>query len=129
MNGNNIFISLGTDTAPIAGTRSDSIKTKNKLIEVSSPTTGQWEVYIAGRSRWSFTVGWLLSAGGDLAKLLTVGTTYTINIYRRAADGATTKRLTGTAICEECNIQSNRGNLVQGSFTFCGTGALEEPST
>lgn len=129
MNGNNIFISLGTDTAPIAGTRSDSIKTKNKLIEVSSPATGQWEAYIAGRSGWSFTVGWLLSAGGDLTKLLTVGTTYTVNIYSRAEDGNTTNRLTGSAICEECDIQSNRGNLAQGSFTFRGTGALEEPST
>lgn len=128
MNGNDFFVTIGTSTTPIAGTTSDDVKTGCDLMEVSSPTDGQWKQYIPGRKEWNLDVAWLVSAGDDLQQLLNIGTTYTINFYSRSG-GTNTKRLTGTAICKNCHITGKRGNLVQGSFSFVGNGALEEPST
>ena len=125
--GNNIFISLGVNTTPIAGTRSNEIQVGVEKIEISSPTTGQWRQYIAGRKEWSVTVGWLVGSTNDLAQLLNVGTTYTLNIYGRGAE-SNTKILTGSALLTSCKITASRGNLVQGSFSFVGSGALATPS-
>jgi predicted secreted protein len=127
-NGNNIFISLGTDTAPIAATRSNEIQSQAETIEISSPTTGEWRQYIAGRKEWSLTVGWLIGANSDLTQLLNVGTTYAVNIYGRGAE-SNTKILTGSALLTSCKITASRGHLVQGSFSFTGSGALAVPSS
>ena len=39
----------------------------------------------------------------------------------------TTDRMTGEAIVTSANVSAAVGNLVQGSFSFKGTGALERP--
>ena len=39
----------------------------------------------------------------------------------------TTDRMTGEAIVTNANVSAAVGNLVQGSFSFKGTGALERP--
>lgn len=123
INGNNIFISVGTSTTPIAGTKSNEIQVDGEMIEIASPTQGSWRQFIAGRREWSVTVGWLVLTNQDVQKLLDVGTSYTLKF--RTTD---TAYLTGTAIMTNCKITANRGSLVQGSFTFKGNGALSTVS-
>lgn len=119
INGNTLFIATGTSTAPIAGTRSNEILVDGELIEVSSPTQGQWREYITGRREWSVTVGWLVLTNAAVQKLLYVNQSYTLK-FRTTG----TAYLTGTAIMTNCKISATRGSLVQGSFTFKGTGPL-----
>lgn len=120
INGNNILIYKG-GTA-IAGVKSNEIQVGCETIEVSSPSTGAWRQYIAGRKEWSVNVGYLVLATSNVRDLLNVGTTYTLAFKERgAADSA---GVSGSAILTTCKITAIRGNLVQGSFQFTGTGAL-----
>lgn len=117
-NGNNILIYVGGSL--VAGTRSDEIQTDCGLIEISSPSNGEWAAYIAGRKTWAISQSWLLPAAADLSRLLQVGTTVTIRIVGRGASAG----LTGTAIVRTCKITNTLGNLANGSFAFQGTGPL-----
>lgn len=130
--GNNIFISIGSATTPIAGTKANEIQTDVEAIPVSSPNSGQWRENKAGWKEWSFTVGWLVATasaatGTKLANLLDIGTTYTIKVCER--NGSTTSViLTGTALCKQAKVTSTWGNLAQGSFQFLGSGPLAPPA-
>lgn len=134
VNGTNIFISLDSSasTTPFAATRANKIQTGCETIEISSPTVGDWRQFMAGRKEWSFTVDWLVVAVGSgvnnsLEALLRVGNTYTITICDRIGTTAT-PRLTGSAICIDCAINAQSGNLATGSFSFKGNGELAVPS-
>lgn len=117
--GNNIFISLESTGAVIAGTRSNEIQTGCETIEICDPTQGDWRKYLAGRKEWSVTVGFLVPASSTMSELLNVGTTYTVRIMN-----GTTVALSGSAICTQTKITAQNNQLVQGSFTFKGSGAL-----
>lgn len=118
--GNNILIySNGT---AIAGTVSNEIQSGAELIEISSPTSGQWKEYIASRKSWSINVSYLLLADDGVRDLLNVGTSYTLKF--RGRNSADNTGVTGTAILKSCKITATKGNLVQGSFTFQGTSSL-----
>ena len=118
--GNNILILI--DGAAVAGCRANEIQVGGELIEIASPDTGQWRTFIAGRKEWSFTSGWLVTTHADLKRLLWQGRTVTVRIIGRGDSTG----LTGTAIVQQCNMNSNVGNLAQGSFSFKGSGPLEE---
>ena len=118
MNGNNILVYL--NNTAIAGLRSNEIQTEVNTIETASPDTGVWRTHIAGRKEWSVSAGWLVSDHSDLAKMLNIGTAYTLRFGDRVGGG-----LQGTAILTTCDITATRGNIVQGSFRFVGSGALE----
>jgi predicted secreted protein len=120
INGNNILIYR--DGTAIAGTASNEIQAGAELIEISSPTTGEWKQYITGRKSWSVNVSYLILANTGVRELLNVGTSYTIKIRGRNATDAT--GVVGTAILKSCKITATKGNLAQGSFQFVGTGAL-----
>lgn len=120
MNGNNIIV-YQNGTA-IAGAKSAEISTSAGTIEVASATSGQWREFIAGRKEWSLSCGYLITANSGVRDLLTVGSSYTIKV--KARDAADNTGVTGTAILTQCKITATRGNLVQGSFQFQGTGAL-----
>ena len=119
-NGNNILIYVGGQL--VAGTRSDEIQTDAGLIEISSPSNGEWAAFISGRKTWSFSQSWLLPAASDLSRLLQVGTTVTIRILGRGASTG----LTGSAIVRTCKITNTRLNLANGSFAFQGTDPLTQ---
>ena len=119
-NGNNVLIYV--NGSAVAGTRSNEIQTDCGLIEISSPDTGAWAAFIAGRKSWSFTSSWLVTTSTDLKRLLQVGTTVTIRIIGRGDSIG----MTGTAIITTCKVTATCGNLVNGSFAFKGTGALTE---
>ena len=118
MNGNNILVYL--NGTAVAGLRSNELQTEVDTIETASPNTGVWRTRIAGRKEWSVSAGWLVSIHSDLAKMLNIGTSYTLRFGDRVGGG-----LQGTAILTTCDITATRGNIVQGSFRFVGSGALE----
>ena len=120
-NGNDILIYRGNTL--IAGTRSNEITTNAETIEVSSAINGQWKTFIAGRKDWSVTVNYLVPAVTNVSDLLTVGTSYTISVRTRSGS-TVTSRLSGTAILKTCKITATKGNLIQGSFQFAGSGPL-----
>lgn len=127
VNGNNIFISLDEYSAPFACTKSNDIDTECNVIEVSSPTTGEWEENIAGRKKWGFSVSWLVGSSTDIKNLLMVGNTYNITVISRGSS-ANSSVLTGSALCTAAKVTLTKGSIANGTFTFKGTGPLAEPS-
>jgi predicted secreted protein len=127
MNGNDILVYSGTQL--IGCTRSNEIQSGCEALEVSSPSQGSWRAFLTGRKEWSFTVNYLvtnnsalhISGGSGIKDLLQAGNTFTLKVYRR---GLSAVALTGDAILTAVKITATRGNLVQGSFTFKGNGAL-----
>lgn len=126
-NGKKLLIRL--DGAVIGGTqlsaeRSNEIQTQCEVIETSSPLQGSWRNFIPGRKDWSVTVNWLVPAVANITELLKVGNVYTLT----ECDTNGNVLLTGSAICQTCIITATLGNLIQGSFSFRGTGPLAPPS-
>lgn len=122
--GNDILIYLDGDL--IGGTRSHDIDSDVDLTEVASSTSAKWKEYITGRKSWGFSVNWLMTTSQEVQALLEVDTSYTVKIKGRGSSDST--GVTGTAILKACKITATRGNLVQGSFTFQGSGALTIPT-
>lgn len=123
---NDIVVYLG-NTA-IAATRSNEMRRSADLIEKRSPATGSEKEYVAGMKSWSVSTSFLVpSLGTALDGLLAVGTTYTLTFgaaRQTPTQSSPLVGLQGTAILKECVITASLPNLVQGSFTFQGTGAL-----
>ena len=120
MNGNNIIILKGATA--IAGTKSQEIQTGCEVIEISSPTTGTWRQYLAGRKEWGISVSYLVLAASGMADLLQIGESYTIVIK----DRDNTTSLSGTAILKSAKQTYTRGNLVAGAYQFVGSGELTQ---
>ena len=118
MNGYDIVISWGG--SPIAYMKTHEVQTECDKQEVSSPTDGEWRKYIKGRKEWSVNASFLVAGVTDVTLLLNVGNTYTLVFRGRNAESG----VSGSAILTKCRITANRGNLVQGSFSFKGVGAL-----
>jgi len=119
--GNNILVFL--NGTAIAGTKSNEIQTDCEMIEITNMTSAQWRQFIAGRKQWTVSTGFLVLAGADITKLLTVGTTYTLQFRDRAGSNI----IEGQAILKTCKISATRDNLATGSFSFQGTGELDVP--
>lgn len=118
--GNNILIM--SDGNLIAGTRSNDIGTECELQPISSPLSGKWRNYKAGRKGWTITVNFLMTTVDDITVVLHVGNEYTLRVYARNGG----KTMSGSAICQVCRITATVGNLVQGTFQFVGDGELAE---
>lgn len=122
-NGNNLLIYfngsvIGGTTA--SAERSNEINTSCETLEVASPSQGEWRVYIAGRKEWSVTVNYLVPTVSNITEVLRVGETYTLAVKNQSG----TTIMSGTAICQQAKATSTRGNLIQGSFVFKGSGEL-----
>ena len=127
--GKNIYISIGEGSGAtiIAGCRSDEIQVGTELIEISSPTSGKWREYLAGRSEWSFTTSYLVMANSQVQDLLKTGTKVNVSIVSNEGT-ATVVLLQGEAFIKSAKQTFTLGNLAQGSFQFVGTGELTVPS-
>lgn len=109
----------------IASTRSNDIGSSCELIETASRSDGSSRHYTAGLKEWDVTTSFLVASDSALlSALLAVGTTYTI-VIGPAGQSSITTGVTGSAILQTCRITATKGNLVQGSFSFKGTGPLE----
>lgn len=122
VNGNNILIYM--DGSVVAGTRSDEVQTDCGLIEVSSPSNGGWQTFLAGRKSWSVNIAWLVTQVSDINRLLLTGTTVTVQILGRGASTG----LTGSAIVKTCKMTATRGNLANGTLVLQGSGPLSSGS-
>lgn len=118
INGNNILIYI--DGAAVAGTKSNEVQSNRELIEIASPTSGEWREFITGRKDWGFTVSWLVSSHSDIQQLLLNAGVVTVRIVGRGQ----TLGLTGRAIVQSCKMTFTRGNLAQGSLQLKGSGPL-----
>ena len=120
MNGKEIIILVDGDA--IFGTKSDEIQVGCETIPISSPSNGKWTAAIAGRKSWAITVGFLVSAPTKIYSAVDmVGTRVIMRIKYRTG----TVWLEGMAICTTFKVTATKGNLVQGSFAFQGTGPLQ----
>ena len=118
INGNNILIYI--DGAAVAGTKSNEVQTNRELIEIASPTSGEWREFITGRKDWGFTISWLVSSHADIQQLLLSAGVVTVRIVGRGQSLG----LTGRAIVQSCKMTFTRGNLAQGSLQLKGSGPL-----
>ncbi len=128
INGKKLLVYAKVDNTytAIAGTKSDEIQSDVELVEVSSPTSGDWKAYRPGRKEWAVTIGTLVLSEANTADLLKTGTMFQLQF--RGTN--TTPGVQGNAYLKTCSIKATRGSLVQGTFVFQGTGALEAiPST
>ena len=132
LNGNIILVQVDGHT--IAGTKTTEIQVDSELIEIASATQGDYREFIVGRKQWQVTVNYLLIyatyqtmftyPNASLADALLVGNSYTLKFKNRANHYDQPITLKGTAILRTCKIDARRGNLIQGTFTFVGNGAL-----
>lgn len=118
INGNNILIYI--DGAAVAGTKSNEVQSNRELIEIASPTSGEWREFIAGRKDWGFTISWLVSSHQNIEQLLLSAGVVTVRIVGRGQSLG----LTGKAIVQSCKMTFTRGNLAQGSLQLKGSGPL-----
>lgn len=131
LKGNIIIVQLNGNT--IAGTKTTEIQVDSELIEIASATQGEYREYLTGRKQWQVTVNYLLMSASFatissypdacLTDPLFVGNSYTLKFINRGV-GYQPSGMTGTAILRTCKITATRGNLIQGTFTFVGNGAL-----
>ena len=132
LNGNIILVQLDGHT--IAGTKTTEIQVDSELIEIASASQGAYREYLTGRKQWQVTVNYLLMyatyqqmftyPNASMTDALLVGNSYTLKFKNRANHFDQPITLKGTAILRTCKITATRGNLIQGTFTFVGNGAL-----
>lgn len=109
---------------PLAASKSCGIDVSVETKEVALAGTGTFKHYIAGRKSWSVTTNHLVGDSARVADLLArVGQVFTLS-WRMRTDTEEADRMEGSAICAQCKITATRGNLIQGSFTWKGTGAI-----
>ena len=117
----------------VAASKSCTVETNCETKEAGMSGTGSWKRYITGRKSWQVSVSyrksWQVSVSylvGDSATIKSllgkVGTTVSLS-WKMRDDEADT--MSGDAILTSCKISGTRGNLVQGSFSFKGTGELK----
>ena len=83
LNGNNLILTVGG--VPLAASKSCKVEINAKLIEVASPSDGQWEHNIAGRKSWSISADHLVQSLSRAA--VSVGTTVGIRVEIRGTLG------------------------------------------
>lgn len=121
--GNDLIVLI--DGHPLAASKSCSIDVSAETKEVALAGAGTFKSYIAGRKSWTVTTSHLVGDGTRMADLLArVGQVFGIT-WRMRDDTEGSDRMGGKAICTQCKITATRGNLIQGSFTWKGTGAIE----
>lgn len=107
------------DGVAIAAAKSCSIENRCSLKQVSSPSTGSWESFIAYRKGCSVKTSHLVLSPGSM--LMQVGQTVTLSAKLRRESSAF---MTGSAICEQASVSGSVGNMMQGAFSFRINGAL-----
>lgn len=124
INGNDLIVSI--DGAALAASRSCTLDISASTNEVAGPEQGEWDEFITDTKSWSVTTSHLVKSElatdttlADMAKR--VGQTFTLAFSVRGFDS---DKLSGKAICTKFKVTATRGNLLNGSFTWKGTGAL-----
>lgn len=122
LHGRNILIYQ--DGVAIAAAKACEIHVACQKIEISSPDTGEWERWLAGRKSWNVRLSRLVtSISGHLMNVgkevrLTFGAVD--ELKHLGAD-----RLTGYALCDDATVTAQVGSLASGTFAFTGCGPIE----
>lgn len=130
LQGKNLIVKANDDV--IAAAKSCTLNIECEIIEVSSPTDGQWKHIIAGMKSWSVSTSHLLKMERIIDRPLhgyldPIGQSFTLQLELNditIGGLPITETLTGTAICRSSQITATKFNLLQGSFKFQGNGAL-----
>ena len=119
--GNDLIVKVGGKA--VAASKSCTVETNCETKEAGMSGTGSWKRYITGRKSWQVSVSYLVGDSATIKSLLgKVGATVSLS-WKMRDDEADT--MSGDAILTSCKISGTRGNLVQGSFSFKGTGELK----
>lgn len=105
----------------IASAKSCDIDFSCDLKEISSPTSSEYRSYMAGRKIWRVTVNFMVPT--DHTAVISeknVGSTYTLRCYIRGNPDI--DKIEGTAILQQAKVTGTRGNILQGSWVFQGSG-------
>ncbi len=130
LQGKNLIVKANGDV--IAAAKSCTLNIESEIIEVSSPTDGQWKHIIAGMKSWSVSTTHLLKMEQIIDRPLHgyldhIGQSFTLQLELNdvtIGGFPVTEIITGTAICRSSQITATKGNLAQGSFKFQGNGPL-----
>ena len=126
INGNQIILKkfVNNSWQTIGYIRSQEPETHAAMQPTCSPDQGQWDEFLAGRKGWQMTANWIVGVTTQLYWLLEVGEMYKLRCEDRNNSSIYVE---GYAFIDTCKITMTRGNIVQGSFHFTGTGALSRP--
>ena len=126
INGNQIILKkyVNNQWQTIGYIRSQEPTTRADMMEVSNPNQGAWREFLAGRKDWQMTANWIVGVTSQIAWLLEVGEKYQLRCEDRNNSNVYVE---GYAFIDTVKITMTRGNIIQGSFHFTGTGALTMP--
>jgi len=126
MNGNNVYISIGTGTSLsiIAGTKVNEIQTDTETIEISGPNIGSWRKQLTKRKEWSFSTTFLVMSHEQVFNLLMTAEIVNVQVVARV-NGSLVPLLQGEAIIKQTKESFAKGKLAQGAWKFLGNGPLE----
>ena len=122
VNGKNLVIKSqipvpGEGLVPLVyAAKSCQIVINTTLIETSSPTSGQYSEYRAGRKDWKINIAHLIL--DEVEYIPMVGETYDILVM------ISSTVYVGKVICRVCDIAGVIGNLAAGKIELRGTGPL-----
>lgn len=117
LTGNDIKIYTGETPLLLGKAKSCTIVYRSDTHESASMTSGRARTYMAGRKGWEVMVSKLVPyMRHDMLKL---GQTFHLTLKVDSTD-----KVEGDAICTQCQLTVQEGNLVQCSVRFLGTGAL-----
>lgn len=119
-NGNDILVYM--NGVAIAHARSAEVSVDGELIEVASPTQGDWREFLSGRKEWAVQVGYLVMENSELTKVVQVNQKVQVVIHGRNVSDTT--GLIGSAFIKTAKQTYTRGALIQGSISFKGSGPL-----
>ena len=119
--GRNLIVALGG--VAIAGAKSCDIETNCDMLEVSSPSSGEYRTYRPGRKVWRVTVNRIIPTDSTaVLSVKNIGTSYTLKAY--VSGNPSVDKIEGTAILMTAKTTATQGNLVQGSWVFQGSGDI-----
>ena len=123
IHGENLIVAIGG--TPLAASKSCNIKKSQAFIEVSSPTSGDWESFIPEKKGWGISADCLIGtmeAYKTLDAAWKAGTALTIRFY----DSEYNENETGTAYIDNLDLVASKGSLAKMSVSLKGTGELSD---
>ena len=107
----------------LAASNSCDIELNCDMKPVSSPSSGEYMDYKAGRKTWVVRLNYLVDTTGTaLLSQKNIGNKYYLRMYVR--NNSSIDKLEGYAFLQQAHVTATRGNLLTGSWVFQGTGNL-----
>lgn len=126
-----VYQTISGTTTAIAAAKNCEITINAETIKTTSPSSGAWTTYRAGRKDWSVSVSGLVpvtDGANDLQGILQksgeeITLTFKMASGRYGGSGEVTV-CSGSAICRSVKVGAGRSNLSTYSCDFRGSGEL-----